>query len=243
MIKAILFDLDNTLVDFMTMKIRCCEAAIDAMLSSGLNMEREDALKILFDLYEIHGIEQQHIFEKFFNALGGKIEYKYIAHGIVAYRKAREHYLKLYPRVVPTLLALKKNYKLAIVSDAPILQAHMRLVMLNIDDFFDVVVTAADVRKQKTTAAPFNAALRELGVKPNEAMMVGDRVERDVNTAKKLGLRTCYARYGERRIGKTPKEKGKSGADYELEDISELVEIMNKLRVYDVKELNENSSS
>ncbi|MBM3233008.1 HAD-IA family hydrolase [Candidatus Pacearchaeota archaeon] len=114
-------------------------------------------------------------------------------------------------------------------NDATILQAWMRLVMLRIDDFFDVVVTAADVRKQKTSTAPFKMALRELGVEPNEAMMVGDRVERDVNTAKKLGLKTCYARYGERRAGKEPLEKGTSGADFELEDISDLLEITKKI--------------
>ena len=44
MIKAILFDLDNTLIDFMTMKRKCCEAAIDSMIASGLDMKREKAL-------------------------------------------------------------------------------------------------------------------------------------------------------------------------------------------------------
>ena len=231
MIKAILFDLDNTLVDFMTMKIRCCEAAIDAMLAACLSIDREEALKILFDLYDFHGIEQPHIFEKFFNKLHGKVIYKYVAHGIVAYRKAREHYLKLYPRVIPTLIELRRHYRLALVSDAPILQVWMRLVTLRIDDFFDVVVTAADVRRQKTSPAPFKATLRELGIHPHETIMVGDRVERDVKTAKKLGLRTCYARYGERRIGKMPLEKGVSGADFELEDIHELLDIMKRINL------------
>ncbi|MCX8193742.1 MAG: hypothetical protein N3G19_00010 [Candidatus Pacearchaeota archaeon] len=41
--KAILFDLDNTLIDFMTMKHKCCEAAIDAMIAAGLKIKKEKA--------------------------------------------------------------------------------------------------------------------------------------------------------------------------------------------------------
>ena len=51
------------------------------------------------------------------------------------------------------------------------------------------------MRKQKTSTAPFKAALKALKVKPEEALMVGDRIKRDINTAKRLGIKTCYARY------------------------------------------------
>ena len=37
-IKAVLFDIDNTLIDFMKMKKECCRAAIDAMISAGLKI-------------------------------------------------------------------------------------------------------------------------------------------------------------------------------------------------------------
>ena len=47
-IKAVLFDVDNTLIDFMKMKRACCEAAIDAMIDAGLNMSKKDALKVLY---------------------------------------------------------------------------------------------------------------------------------------------------------------------------------------------------
>ena len=75
-IKAILFDMDNTLIDFMTMKRKCCEAAIDAMISAGLKMKRKKALRLLFELYDKYGIEYQQIFQKFLESTGGKIDYK-----------------------------------------------------------------------------------------------------------------------------------------------------------------------
>lgn len=227
-IKAILFDVDNTLIDFMKMKRESCNAAIDAMISAGLDMKKEDALKLLYELYQIHGIESQTIFQKFTKKIYGKENYKLISHGVIAYRKMRESYLVPYAKVVPTLIELKKNgYKLAIVSDAPIMEAWMRLASLKVDDFFDEIITKADARKQKTYPAPFKVALRRLNIKPEESIMIGDRIARDVFTAKKLGIHTVYARYGD----ENPPEKGKSGAEFEIEKIEQLLDVVKRLEI------------
>lgn len=221
-VKAILFDIDNTLLDFMKMKRKSCEAAIEAMIGAGLQIEREEALKTLYELYDKYGLEYQKIFEKFTKHLTGKIDYRIISYGVIAYRKMRENYLVPYSNVIPTLIQLKNHHKLAIISDAPVMEAWMRLVGTKLDNFFDVVITKRDVRRQKTHAAPYKAALRLLNVKPEEAIMVGDRISRDVQTAKKLGIKTCYARYGDEQ----PPEKGESGADFELSDIKDLLDIV-----------------
>jgi putative hydrolase of the HAD superfamily len=222
MIKAIFFDIDNTLIDFWKMKQKSCEAAIDAMIAAGLNVERETALKTLFELYDKYGIEHKEIFEKLLKQMLGKVDYRIVAHGIIAYRKLRDTQLMPYPGTIPTLIELKKKYKLAIVSDAPRLNAWFRLVSLKIDEFFDVVITAADVRKQKTYSAPFKAAIKKLDIRPEEALMVGDRVKRDIETAKKFGMKTCYARYGE----KNPLETGKSGADCEINEVKDILKCL-----------------
>jgi len=39
--KAILFDLDNTLVDFMAMKRNSCKAAMNAMIKAGLKIDKK----------------------------------------------------------------------------------------------------------------------------------------------------------------------------------------------------------
>ena len=49
--------------------------------------------------------------------------------------------------------------------------------------------------------------------------MVGDRPERDIKGAKSLGMSTCFAKYG------NPSASG-SSADYEINDIKELLEIV-----------------
>ena len=65
MIKEIIFDLDNTLIDFLKMKKHSCEAAISAMIDAGLKVKKEKALKLLFELYDKHGLENPRIFQKF----------------------------------------------------------------------------------------------------------------------------------------------------------------------------------
>lgn len=220
MIKAVLFDLDNTLIDFMKMKRVSCEAAITAMIGSGLNVEDDKALRILFELYDKYGLEEKRIFQKFLKKVAGKIDYKILANGIVAYRRVRSGFLEPYPNVDYVLLKLKnKGIKLGIVTDAPRLKAWIRLASMKLSNFFDVVVTFEDTKKLKPSKMPFEAALRLLNVSPKQCLMVGDWPERDMKGAKKLGIKACFARYG------NPKAK-KSYADFEIKDIRELLEIV-----------------
>ena len=220
MIKAILFDLDNTLIDFMTMKRNSCEAAISAMIDSGLNINKEKALKLLFKLYDQHGLEEKTIFQNFRKPEKGEIDYRILANAIVAYRKVRTSYLQPYPHTDYVLIKLKsKGIKLAIVSDAPKLKAWVRLMSMKIGNFFDVVVAYEDTGKLKPHKSPFEVALKKLNLKPEQCLMVGDMPHRDIAGAKKLGMQTCFAKYGNQKAKKTK-------ADYEIRDIKELLDII-----------------
>ena len=221
MIKAVLFDLDNTLIDFLKMKRMSCEAAITAMIGAGLKVEHNKALKILFDLYDKYGLEEKSIFQKFLKKVKGKVDYRILANGIVAYRRVRSGFLEPYPSVDYVLLKLKsKGIKLAIVTDAPRLKAWLRLAAIKLSNFFDAVVAFEDTKELKPSKLPFESALRQLDVKPGECLMVGDWPERDIKGAAKVGMKTCFAKYG------NPKAKAK--ADYIINDIKEILEIVNK---------------
>jgi len=223
MIHAVIFDLDNTLIDFMRMKRQSCEAAISAMIDAGLPMKKEKALRILFDLYDKYGIEDKEIFQKFLKKTIRRIDWKILSNGIVAYRKVKMGYLEPYPHVVATLIELKEmGIKLAILSDAPRMRAWTRLAALKLTDFFDVVVTHDDTGKRKPHKSTFNAVLRELKIKPEEALMVGDWPARDIKGAKQNGIRTVFAKYGSHFNIK------RSYADHDINDINEIVKIIEK---------------
>ena len=65
-------------------------------------------------------------------------------------------------------------------------------------------------------------ALKAMELQPNETIMVGDWPERDVVGAKQIGMKTAFARYGDT-FGTVH-----SGADWVLDDISELIQIIDE---------------
>ncbi|TET81843.1 hypothetical protein E3J38_03195, partial [candidate division TA06 bacterium] len=90
MVKAVIFDLDNTLVDFMRMKEESIDAAIESMIDAGLNMSKDEARDKIYAIYKKEGIEYQQVFDAFLEEELGEIDYKIHAAGIVGYRRARE---------------------------------------------------------------------------------------------------------------------------------------------------------
>ena len=224
MIKAVIFDLDNTLLDFMKMKEYAVKAAIAGMIEAGLDIDPDESYKTIIGIYEKEGWENQQVFNKFLNKTIGEVNNKYLAAGIVAYRRAREANLLLYPNVNHTLVELiKMSVKLAVVSDAPSREAWMRIYYLNLHHHFDVVLTFDDTNVRKPSPIPFEMALSQLNIDAEEALMVGDWPERDVVGAKKLGIRTIFARYGDT-FGTVD-----SGADWDINDVYEIVGIVNEL--------------
>jgi putative hydrolase of the HAD superfamily len=223
LIKAVVFDLDNTLVDFMKMKRRAIEEAIPAMVDAGLDITTSEANQIIDTIYKEQGIEYQQVFDEFLRRVLKKVDYKILAAGIVAYRRAREAALIPYPHVYSTLnQLLKMGIKMGIVSDAPSKEAWLRLAYLNFHHIFDSVVTFEETGERKPNPAPFLMILQKLNVKPEEALMVGDWAERDIAGASNLGMKTAFARYGD------TFNTVQHFADYELNDISELLDIIIK---------------
>jgi putative hydrolase of the HAD superfamily len=224
LIRAIVLDLDNTLTDFMKMKAAAIDAAIDGMIDAGLALPR-DAVRARIDaIYQEQGLEYQRVFDELLESELGHIDPRILASGIVAYRRARESTLVLYPHVQMTLLELaKRGIRMGVVSDAPRAQVWLRLCSLSLQHVFDAVVTFEDTGERKPSPAPFREVLRRLGVEAREALMVGDWAERDVVGARSLGMKTVFARYGDTFDTKA------SGADFDIDDIFELVAIVDRL--------------
>ena len=224
MIRAIVFDLDNTLVDFMKMKGTAVEAAIEGMIDAGLELPREDVRRRIAAIYQEQGLEYQRVFDELLEGELGHIDPKILASGIVAYRRARGSAMVLYPHVQMTLLELaKRGIRLGVVSDAPRSQVWLRLCDLGLQHTFDAVVTFDDTHERKPSPAPFHEVLRRLDADPAEAIMVGDWAERDVVGGRSLGMKTAFARYGD------TFETQESGADYDIDDVYQLVGIVDAL--------------
>lgn len=232
MIRAVIFDLDNTLVDFMAMKRQAIDAAVTAMIDAGLQLSPETVRSHIDRIYREMGIEYQQVFDQLLREVLGYVDYRILSAGIIAYRRAREAALKPYPHMTATLMELvKQQIRLGIVSDAPAREAWLRLCYIGYHHIFDVVVTYDDTGERKPSPRPFLLALQRLGVQPSEAIMVGDWVERDIVGAKQVGMLTAFARYGD--VFGTQQVE----ADYVLDDIKDLLDIIRQHNAVEQPEL------
>jgi putative hydrolase of the HAD superfamily len=194
------------------------------MIEAGLDVDEKKAYQDIFDLYVKKGWENQQVFDDYLNQTVGKVSNKILAAGIVSYRRAREATLLVYPNVNKTLIELiKMGIQLSVVSDAPSREAWMRLYYLNLHHVFDPVLTFDDTGVRKPSAKPFEMALDILQASPDEVLMIGDWPERDVVGAKQIGMKTIFARYGDT-FGTVD-----SGADWDVNDIYDLVNIVREL--------------
>jgi putative hydrolase of the HAD superfamily len=224
-VKAILFDLDNTLIDFMKMKQHTINSAVEAMIDSGLPIKKEEALKIIDEIYKKHGMEYQKVFDDLLIKVLGKVDPKILAAGVVAYRKVKEGYIEPYPNVTSTLIELiKRGFNIGIISDAPAFQAWSRLVGMNLHHLFNLVVTFEDTKKVKFEELPFKLAIEKLKLKPEEIMMVGDDPRKDIAGANRAGMVSVFAKYG--KIFEPDKSKPEQKADFEINDIKEILDLL-----------------
>jgi HAD superfamily hydrolase (TIGR01509 family) len=238
-IRAIVFDVDNTLVDFMKMKDDAVNAAVDGMIDAGLKLPGATGLKRLRKrvkdriegIYTEKGIEHKEVFDDLMRGEFGHVNPRILASGILAYRRARDSALVPYPHIQLTLVQLmKRGIQLGVVSDAPREQVWSRLCALSFHHVFDAVVTYEDTRRRKPDPAPFRRVLDRLGVEPHEALMIGDWAKRDIRGARKLGMKTALARYGRSPItlGSTAdmRVSRDSRPDYNIHDPPELLRIV-----------------
>jgi putative hydrolase of the HAD superfamily len=99
------------------------------------------------------------------------------------------------PNIDSALQALHANYKLALATNAAAsgaAQVRAALRRLNLDTYFDVIITAKELGHSKPDPAFFQAVLAECGCTPDVAVMVGDSAERDVLGAQRVGMRGVW---------------------------------------------------
>ena len=87
---------------------------------------------------------------------------------------------------------------------------------LGLTNLFSFVI--ADARKPQKTS--FLKAIKQLKLKPEEILFVGDNPQMDLQGAKSVGMKTCLARYGIRELEKYIK------SDYKINQFRKLMNVL-----------------
>ncbi len=77
----------------------------------------------------------------------------------------------------------------------PVWMRDIELKALGLLDYLDVRMTAGDIGKLKPHPEPFCTILEQLGVRPEEAVFVGDSIKHDIAGAQNVGMRTVWKRH------------------------------------------------
>jgi len=121
--------------------------------------------------------------------------------------------LEKLPYLDEVLTELKKRgYKLGVITNTVTSrEEHVRKALRRIDveRYFDVVVTSVDVGFNKPDQKIFLTALKALNIKPKEAVMVGNRISADILGGNKIGMKTILFKWNERYLNQItlPKEQ------------------------------------
>lgn len=95
----------------------------------------------------------------------------------------------------------RKGFKLGIISNTVTSrEEHVRMALRKIDveKYFDMIVTSVDVGHEKPDERIFMTALKKLRVKPQDALMVGNRVSVDVVGGNRMGMKTVLFKWNRR---------------------------------------------
>jgi putative hydrolase of the HAD superfamily len=209
---TLIFDMDNTLFDLYAAKMHACRSVV-SFLGKG-----DAGTLFSYFLRKAGGFEDPASIRDFM------VDYSvydpdFYLECTRLYNHEKLKHIVPYHGVASTLKFFRDaGFRMAVVTDALRPEAELRLGHTGLTRFFDPVVTADLTGFRKPSTLPFLYALMKLGVRAADTVLVGDSPTRDIAPGVILGMRTVYARYGDRFSRK--KESG--GADHAIDEFCDL---------------------
>lgn len=119
---------------------------------------------------------RQHLWSQ---ALSNK--YKYLTTELYhKWLELRYKYLELKSETVSLLQSLRQSYYLAIITNGPSNAQWEKIHRLNLSKYFDCILVSGDLPWEKPDPNIFSAACNHLNVKLSECIMIGDKLETDI---------------------------------------------------------------
>lgn len=184
MIKAILFDLQGTLIENGVFP--------SPIKQVKFSLRIEDA----FDEY-ILKFEDIFMTKKYDSLTEAFVEVsnqfklntpEFIIQRLVGLWNKNKLLSKPFPDTIETLENLKGKYKLILVANIDCFSKDI-IEKFKLNDYFDEISLSCDTGMLKTDPEFFLTPLKKLNIDPSEALMVGDSMESDIAGAKSAGIK------------------------------------------------------
>lgn len=211
-INTVLFDFDGTIMDTNTVILQSWQHTFRAV---------EGKERPLDEIIETFGeplyVTMERLLPQIPTEEGVKIYRSY------NYEKFLE-LIEVFPGILELLQELKnRGYKTGIVTSRLWYSTEIGLNKYGMQQYFDAIVTCDDTDKHKPDPEPVNIALKRLGSKPEEAIMIGDSMF-DIICAKNAGVKAALVGWA---LAVSDEDKyGENAPDYILETAEDLLNIL-----------------
>ncbi len=241
-IKAILFDLDDTLYPYGPVHKKALKASWHTLRSIVPMTYKRFVQLYRSSREEIHrelaGTASAHnrtlYFQRMMEKAEGTIEPSLILKLDEVYWQTSLREMQLRPGVVDFLKYCRKNgIKTAVVSDLTTHIQLRKLMRLRISRYIDVLVTSEEAGSEKPHSIMFLLALNKLGVAPEDALMVGDNTVADIEGANFVRIRTVLL---SKDLKQERIKEDYRKPDYRIRKIAELYDVMDKENLRQVTE-------
>lgn len=194
--KAVIFDLDNTLYDYDVINERAVEST-GKWLCGETGISYEEFLRAFDEGRELtkkdmRDCASRHNRMIYFQKTSECLKLNPIQYSLELYEKYWEYMLnnmQLVRGARQLLTRLKESgIKVAICTDLTTHIQHRKIKKLQITDYVDVFVSSEEADVEKPDIRIFRMVIEKLGIQPEEAIYVGDSYEKDIEGAKRAGI-------------------------------------------------------
>lgn len=224
--RAVAFDLDDTLypeIEFVRSGFR----EVAAWSAWRLGFDAEKTLAELFGLFE--GGVRGALFDSWIGDHG--LPTSLIDEMVKTYR---EHYPRIQPfhGVKELLTELNSRFRLGLLSDGLLAVQERKLEALGIGGHFDAVIFSDRWGRDswKPSSRPFLALVDALGVKPEEAVYVGDNPAKDFIACRRLGMQSIWLRQSSGIYADLGPDSDAGRPDYVIESIAGIRALLGGVR-------------
>lgn len=203
MIKAVIFDLDNTLYSYDTCNAKA-EKKLFNLIAKDLRISIEEAENLLKqakknikrrfkeDVAASHNrlLYMQNICEQ-----KGVNPLKYSMKFYNCYWDTMLEEMRPFDYVEPLFQEYKaRGIRIAVLTDLTAHIQYRKLERLNLIDYIDCIVTSEEVGEEKPSSSVFTLVLDKLNLNADEVIMVGDSQSKDIDGAINCGMKAMLFR-------------------------------------------------